>query len=342
MADRRPSHEALACALGVLAIVVHNPGGPEVLELEERPIPEASRGWVLVKVRAFGLNRSELITRAGGSGDAVSFPRVLGIECVGEVVDAPGTDLRPGERVIAAMGGMGRDFDGGYAQYTLLPTNTVIPVQTTLDWSRLGTVPESFGTAWGSLDALALERRQSILIRGGSSSVGMAAITIAKDRRLDVFATTRQEHKRPALEAAGADHVIIDDGSAAAKVRAIAPEGVDGLLELVGPNTCIDSLKALSSNGIACISGYLEDVWEVEGAVAEAARLGVRLARYGSDVINVNSYRHVFAKIVRGLEGGRLHGILDRTFTMSRIAEAHRYMESNAAAGKVVVLTAVD
>jgi NADPH:quinone reductase len=326
----------------VLAIVVHRPGGPEVLELEDRPIPEASRGWVLVKVRAFGLNRSELITRAGGSGDAVGFPRVLGIECVGEVVDAPGTDLHPGERVIAAMGGMGREFDGGYAQYTLLPTNTVIPVQTTLDWPRLGTVPESFGTAWGSLDTLSLERRQSILIRGGSSSVGMAAITIAKDRRLEVFATTRQEHKRPALEAAGADHVIIDDGSVAQRVRDVAPEGVDGLLELVGPNTCIDSLKALSSSGIACISGYLEDVWEVEEAAAEAARLGVRLGRYGSSVINVNSYRHVFAKILRGLEEGRLHSILDRTFTMSRIAEAHRYMESNAAAGKVVVLTAVD
>ena len=279
MADRCPSHEALACALGVLAIVVHNPGGPEVLELEERPIPEASRGRVLVKVRAFGLNRSELITRAGGSGDAVGFPRVLGIECVGEVVDAPGTDLRPGERVIAAMGGMGRDFDGGYAQYTLLPASTVIPVQTTLDWSRLATVPESFGTAWGSLDTLALERRQSILIRGGSSSVGMAAITIAKDRRLDVFATTRQEHKRAALTAAGADHVIIDDGSAAAKVREIAPEGVDGLLELVGPNTCIDSLKALTRTDARASPAISRTSGRSGAGRAEAARLRVPLAQ---------------------------------------------------------------
>src|SRR5271156_2066028 len=103
------------------AVVVHEPGGPEVLKLEERPIPDPSSGWVLIRVRAFGLNRSELITRAGGSGDAVRFPRVLGIECAGEVVEAPGSDLRRGERVIAAMGGMGRDFDGGYAQYTLVP-----------------------------------------------------------------------------------------------------------------------------------------------------------------------------------------------------------------------------
>jgi len=188
----------------MLAIVVNQPGGPEVLSLEERPIPRPARGWVLVKIRAFGLNRSELITRAGGSGDAVEFPRVLGIECAGEVVEAPGSDLRAGERVIAAMGGMGRDFDGGYQQYAVLPASSVIPVQTTLDWTRLGSVPESFGTAWGSVDVLALERRQSLLIRGASSSVGMAAITIAKDRRIEVFATTRQERKRSALEACAA------------------------------------------------------------------------------------------------------------------------------------------
>ena len=169
---------------------------------------------------------------------------MLGIECAGEVVEAPGSDLHPGERVIAAMGGMGREFDGGYAQYTLVPAARAIPVRTSLEWPRLGAVPESFGTAWGSLDTLALERRQTLLVRGGSSSVGMAAIAIARDRRVEVFATTRQERKRAALEAAGADHVIVDDGRVADRVRQIAPEGVDGLLELVGPQACVDSLQA--------------------------------------------------------------------------------------------------
>jgi NADPH:quinone reductase-like Zn-dependent oxidoreductase len=293
----------------------------------------------LIRVRAFGLNRSELITRAGGSGDAVAFPRVLGIECVGEVVDAPGTELRAGERVIAAMGGMGREFDGGYAQYTLVPATSAIPVLTPLDWAQLGAIPESFGTAWGSLDTLALERRQSLLVRGATSSVGMAAITIAKERRVEVFATTRQDRKRAALEAAGADYVIIDDGRVAEQVRAIAPEGVDGLLELVGPTACLDSLQALTSTGRACISGYLEGSWDTRPAVAAANRLRVPLARFGSDVINVQSYRHVYAKIVRGVEEGRLRDTLDRTFAMSEIADAHRYMEANAAAGKLVVLT---
>ena len=187
------------------AAVVHAPGGPEVLSVEEVATPEPRPGWVLVRVRAFGLNRSELGTRAGESGAAVQFPRVLGIECVGEVVET-------GQTIVAAMGGMGREFDGGYAEYALLPVTHVIPVETSLSWPQLGAIPESFGTAWGSLETLGLEPGQSLLVRGGSSSVGMAAITIAKDRGLEVFATTRQESKRSALEAAGADHVVIDDG----------------------------------------------------------------------------------------------------------------------------------
>ena len=120
------------------AVVVHEPGGPDVLTLEDRPIPAVRPGWVLVRVRAFGLNRAELITRSGGSGDAVTFPRVIGIECAGEVVDASDSDLEVGQAVVAAMGEMGRAFDGGYQQYALLPVTHVIPVETALDWATLG------------------------------------------------------------------------------------------------------------------------------------------------------------------------------------------------------------
>ena len=130
----------------------------------------------------------------------------------------------------------------------------------------------------------------------------MAAITIAKERRIEVFATTRQERKRAALEAAGADHVIIDDGRVAAQVRAIAPEGVDGLLELVGPGAASTRSTPSPSTGRACISGYLEDDWDVAARGRPGAAPRRALARYGCDVINVHSYRHVFAKIIRGLE----------------------------------------
>jgi NADPH:quinone reductase-like Zn-dependent oxidoreductase len=320
------------------AAVVREPGGPEVLRLEELPVPEPRPGSVLVRVRAFGLNRSELVTRRGGSGDAVKFPRVLGIECVGEVVEAPDADLRPGHTVLAVMGGMGRDYDGGYAQYALLPVSQAIPVETTLDWPRLGALPESFGTAWGALDQLGLQAGQSLLIHGATSSVGMAAIAIARDEGLTVFATTRREGKREALEAAGVDHVVVDDGRAAAKVLEIAPNGVDGLLELVGPGAFLHSLAAVATGGRASVSGFLEGDWNLEPARAEAERLGVPLTRFGSGTINVDSYGEIYREIVRRVEDGRYRDNLDRTFPLAEIAEAHRYMEANRAAGKVVGL----
>jgi NADPH:quinone reductase-like Zn-dependent oxidoreductase len=324
------------------AVVVHAPGGPDALTLEDRPIPVVRPGWVLVRIRAFGLNRAELITRSGGSGDAVRFPRVIGIECAGEVADPSDGDLRVGQRVVAAMGEMGRAFDGGYAQYALLPWTHVIPVQTTLDWPTLAAIPETFGTAWGSLERLELISGDSLLIHGGSSSVGMAAITIAQDRGVTVLATTRQEAKRAALEANGADHVLIDDGAIAAKVREIAPGGVTGLYELVGAAALVESLQAVSEGGRACIAGYLEDEWGLAPAEAEARRLGVPLAVYSSNEINRAGYGTVFQEIIRAVEDGRFRVNIDRTFALDDVADAHRYMEANRATGKLVVLTPDD
>jgi NADPH2:quinone reductase len=310
--------------------------------LEDREIPAVRPGWVLVRVRAFGLNRAEIITRSGGSGDAVKFPRVIGIECVGEVADAPDGDLRPGQVVVAAMGEMGRAFDGGYQEYVLLPATHVIPIRTTLDWATLGAIPETFGTAWGSLEELRLTSRDSLLIHGGSSSVGMAATTIAKDRGLTVLATTRQPAKRTALAANGADHVIIDDGSVAEKAREIIPNGVTGLYELVGAAALLDALRTVADGGRACIAGYLEDEWDVGPGQEEARRLGVPLAVYSSNVIGRSNYGRVFQEIVTTVEAGRLRVNLDRTFEMTEIVDAHRYMEANRAVGKVVVLTPED
>ncbi len=321
------------------AVVVHEPGGPEVLHVEERPIPQARPGWILVRVRAFGLNRSELITRAGGSGDAVHFPRVLGIECAGEVVEAPGSDLQPGQRVLAAMGGMGRDYDGGYQQYALLPASQVIPVASTLEWAQLGAIPESFGTAWGTLQEIGLKQGESLLVHGGTSSVGMAAIALGDDQGLVVLATTRQEGKRVALQVAGAQYQLVLDGHELGQVvRALRPQGVDGVCELVGPAAMLDALDALAAGGRACMTGFLEQDWDTERVEAEAQRRGVTLRRFGSGVINRDSYAGVFQAIIDAVQGGRYTVNLDRVFAMDEVADAHRYMEANGAAGKVVIL----
>jgi NADPH2:quinone reductase len=166
--------------ISMKAAVIYQPGGPEELRLEERPIPQTKPGMILVKVKAFGLNRSELMTRKGYSSNVV-FPRILGIECVGEVVEDPSGNLQPGQPVAACMGGMGREYDGSYAEYTLLPTDIVYPFNGNLPWATLGALPEMFQTVYGSLFlALDIKKGETLLIRGGTSSVGLLALQLAK------------------------------------------------------------------------------------------------------------------------------------------------------------------
>ncbi len=135
-------------ALTMKAAVIREPGAPEVLAIEELPVPRPAPGWILIRVKAFGLNRSELFTRQGHS-PTVRFPRVLGIEAVGIVEQAPGAEFEPGQTVATAMGGMGRQFDGGYAEFTCVPAVQVQAISTTLDWQTFGALPEMIQTAWG-------------------------------------------------------------------------------------------------------------------------------------------------------------------------------------------------
>ncbi len=149
------------------AAVTTEPGNPEVIELLEKSIPSAQKGWVLIKIKAFGLNRSEIFTRQGDSPN-VKFPRVQGIECVGMVEEDPSGKYKKGQQVAAIMGGMGRDFDGGYAEYTLVPEKIVFPFHSGLPWETLGAIPEMFQTVSGSLNqALEVKKNEVLLIRGG-------------------------------------------------------------------------------------------------------------------------------------------------------------------------------
>ncbi len=209
-------------------------GAPEVIEIREVARPDTKLGWVLIQVKAFGLNRSELFTRKGDSPNVV-FPRIQGIECVGLVESDPSGTYPKGQQVAALMGGMGRDFDGGYSEYALVPLDIIFPFNSTLPWSTLGAIPEMFQTVSGSLNqALEIKQEETLLIRGGTSSIGMLACQLAKTKGLTVLATTRNPDKSQALLDNGADYAIVDTGKVVEKVREIFPQGVNKVLELIG------------------------------------------------------------------------------------------------------------
>ena len=321
------------------AIRVHHPGGPEVLQTESIPIPEPRPAWVRIRVRAFGLNRSELYTRQGHS-PSVRFPRVLGIECVGEVDDAGGTDLPVGQTVAALMGEMGRAYDGGYAEYTLVPRERVLPIRSDLPWDVLAALPETWLTAWGSLvEAMEVRPGQTLLIRGGTSSVGMAAASLAKRQGLRVMATTRDSGNANALRANGVDVVVIDSGRIAEEIARRVPGGVDCLLELIGPVTLLDSLKAVRSRGIVCDTGLLGNTWVMEHfEPLEDIPSTVRLTTYGSSTTSAARSTGALQEIVDGVAAGHYRPSVERVFRFDEIVAAHRFMEENRGSGKLVVV----
>lgn len=181
------------------------PGSPEVLRIRELPVPHPQPRQVLIQVKASGLNRSELHFRQGLAASG-TFPRVPGIEATGIVAAAPGGEFAPGTQVVTMMGGMGRAFDGGYAEYVLVPAAQVTGFTSALPREQIGAVPEMLQTAYGPLTTgVRAQPGQSLLIRGGTSSVGMALIVLAKRHGLAVYATTRREQARARLESLGAE-----------------------------------------------------------------------------------------------------------------------------------------
>ncbi len=297
-------------------------------------VPAVRPGWLRIRVEGFGLNHSEQVLRLGEVEQPyIAKPIVPGIECVGTVDDPGGTRFENGQTVCALMGGMGRSFDGSYAEYALVPEHHTfaIPDAADLPWATLAAVPETFYTAWGSLfECLRLEPGDSLLVRGGTCALGYAAIQIAHALGCRVVATVRREERLARLLELGCDEAIVDDGELAAKGL-----GCNKVLELVGTSTLRDSLKAAVPGGIVCQTGILGGEESLNGFdVITGIPNGVYLAGFYSNTPDQKTMSDIFEFIAeRGIEP-----VIAETFAFGELKGALTLQDAGGFDGKIVVV----
>ena len=301
----------------------------EDVRLTEVPTPSASPGWVLVRIRAFGLNHSEKILRLEEiEADYIQKPVIPGIECAGEIVDPSDSDFSAGDKVIAMMGGMGRSFDGSYAEYAVLPAHHVFKVETELPWDELAAIPETYLTAWGSLfECLRIKNGETLLIRGATCALGYAAMDIAKALGCRVIATTHKESKLALLD--GADERVLDDGTLEGGSEA------DKVLDLVGPKSLRDTLRCARKGGIVCSTGILGGVYALNDfdPIKDIPN-GVYLTGYFSNYPT----QELVDSIFRFIREHGLHPTYAKRYSFDDIREACIALDNGTANGKIVVI----
>jgi NADPH2:quinone reductase len=320
------------------AWVRENYGGPEQLKLRDLPMPVPGPGDLLVRVRAIGINRAEMYFRSGAWGDVAP---VSGIEAVGEVVHDPQGNLREGATVAAFMGGLGRTRSGAYAEYLTARSQNVVPIETTLLWAQFAAIPESYSTAWACLfQALCLRSSDTVVIRGATSALGLAAINLAVGAGAEVLAAARSEQQKDRLLGLGAKRVVLESANLSQEIRKIHPQGVNAVLDLLGNSTFLDSMKMPHRGGRVCVAGFLGGGEPVPVSFIRDVAPGVHLSFLVSILFGEAEYPMSaipLQSIVKDVEAGRFDAAPARIIPFDELPEAHVLMESNAAKGKIVV-----
>ena len=321
------------------AIVISEYGAPEQLKIEERQTPNPESGQVLIKVKAFGINRAETYMRQGAWGEVAE---ITGIECVGTVeLDTTGR-LVAGTKVVAIMGGMGRTINGSYAEYTCLPASNVVAINADIPWDILAAIPESYATAWACLhDNMKLKPGDSVLVRGGTSALGQAAINIAANtKEVSVIASTRSRDCVEMLKGIGATSVLFETDDMSSDLRTLFPRGVDSVLDIIGNSTLLDSLKMVKPGGYVCNAGFLGGGDPLSFNPLSDLPCSVNLNFFASFMFGTDGFplsNIPVGEIVDKVVSGAYVAAPKKVFEFEQIVDAHRLMESNTTKGKIVI-----
>ncbi|MEN2348496.1 zinc-binding dehydrogenase [Lactobacillus helveticus] len=267
------------------AIVLTKPCKADELTTTKVSIPKVKPGYDLIKIKALGVNESEVTSRKGESDPDFQFPRILEIEGAGVIAETcKNSKFKVGQKVITMMGGMGRSLDGSYAKYTLVKEENIIPFESDLDCSIIGALPEMLQTAYGSLSqGLHIKKDDTLLVRGGSSTVGLTAAILAHHMGAKVITTTRNEKKLAKMKELGIDYPVLDDKQFKQTAKKIAPTGVDKVLELVGFSTLFEDMSLAKQGAYTCFTGALGGQWTLDNFSPFMIPTGVFLTSYAGE-----------------------------------------------------------
>ncbi|SEC96412.1 zinc-dependent alcohol dehydrogenase family protein [Bradyrhizobium erythrophlei] len=318
----------------------HEFGGPEVLRIENVVVPDPGPSEVRLRIKAFGLNRSEVLTRSGKSVTKPALPARLGLEAAG-VIEALGSNadgFAIGDRVAVIPGELGRGY---YGELALAPTRTLVKMAATQSWQDAAATWMAFGTAWtGLIDIAHLSAEQTILITAASSSTGLAAIQIARKVGATAVALTRTSAKAAALLESGAAHVIAtEEQDVVAEVaRLTGGKGANAVFDAVGGPTFEKLTEAAAIGGMLIVYGRLSpEATQLPIAQILWKDLTVRGFGLPTTIARDDKLAALKQFMGEGLASGALRPIIARTFPFDEIVAAHRYIETGSQFGKVVV-----
>lgn len=321
----------------------HQLGAADVLQVEHRSIPTPAPGEVLIAVEAIGMNRADIMFRRGNYLERAALPSSLGFEAAG-TVETVGDDvhgIQPGDRV-AVLPGFDLQRYSTYADHVLMPERFVLPIPSGLSAIQAAALWMASATAYGGLvEAGALLKGQTVLITAASSSVGVAAIQMARHVGAHVLTTTMTGTKREALMRAGAHAVIAtSEESLADRLSELAPKGLDLVFDAVAGPDIETFAGSMRHGGRIVVHGFLSDE-ATPFPVKAAIRKGLLVRGYVyTDVVNDKAASERMVQFVmQGVEEGSIAPPIDGTFDLSDVVEATRYLESNRQVGKVVLTT---